>query len=127
VKTGLLFVLLLCLTSLVALTGVRQVMLQPLPTFAVNIVWLVLQIAPILLVLPGVLRFKRTPMFLASLAGTLYFIHGVMLASTEPLRLFGLVEAVIAIAAIGLAAYMVKLCPAADGSVNGNVDQPADP
>ena len=105
----MLLLLLLTMGSLVALTGLRQFLLQPLATQPSNIIWFLLQIAPILLVLPGAIRLKRTPLFLASLVSTLYFIHGVMLASTEPMRTVGVIEAVIALAACAIATYLVKI------------------
>jgi uncharacterized membrane protein len=106
--SGLLFLALLALGSLVALTGVRQFMLEPLANPETNIAWFALQILPLIAVLPGLLRASARSALLASLAAMLYFVHGVLVAATEPLRVFGVLECTAAIVLVASAALLVR-------------------
>jgi uncharacterized membrane protein len=88
--------------SLFALTGLRQFFLQPLASPFSNTLWFLLQVAPLLLALPGVLRATARGFFGAVLAAMLYFIHGVLEAATPQLRVFAWWE-------IGFATTLVVL------------------
>jgi len=89
---GYQFVALLLIGSLFALTGLRQFFVQPLASPLPNLIWFVVQVAPLLAILPGILRFPERGFFYAILAAMLYFIHGVMEAATADLRTIALWE-----------------------------------
>ena len=105
---GWLFVALLLIGSLVGINGLRQLFVQPLPTTSVNITWFVIQILPLLAVLPGMLRLRPRSVFGAAFVSMLYFIHGVLLAATAPLRTIGLLEAGFAVLLLAVATYMAR-------------------
>ena len=100
-----------CVAGLFALTGLRQLLIDPLPNPAVNLAWLGIQVLPLLAVTPGVLRLHTTSYFFAILVGMLYFVHGVQ-ASFGPadrhLNLWGLGEAFLAVALVGFASYALR-------------------
>lgn len=105
---GWLFLSFICMGSLFALTGLRQFFIEPLAGTGTNIVWFIIQILPIIAVLPGMLRMQINSFLYAILAASLYFIHGVMVAITEPLRWFGLIEVFFALAWMGVATYLLR-------------------
>lgn len=105
---GLQFLTLLLIGSLFALTGLRQFFVEPLATSSSNVIWFVIQVLPLLAVLPGVLRMKVRSYFFAVVAAMLYFIHGVMLASTADLRALGLWEVVFATALMFTATWVMR-------------------
>ena len=111
---ALLFACLLLLGSLFAVTGLRQFFLEPLDNPLPNAVWFVIQILPLLAVLPGILRLRYRSYFMAVLVATLYFVHGVLLAVTDELRTLGLWEVGFALGLILLATWMVRLLRALD-------------
>lgn len=102
------FVALLLIGSLVGINGLRQFFVQPLPTTSVNIAWFLVQILPLLAVLPGMLRLRPRSVFGAAFVSMLYFVHGVLLAATPPLRTMGLLEASCAVVLVGVATYMAR-------------------
>lgn len=79
---------------LVALTAWRQFGVDPIPNTRSNVVWFALQIAPLLLVLPGVLRRHANALFFATVVSFLYLVHGawVVMAANDDLRVLGSVE-----------------------------------
>jgi uncharacterized membrane protein len=94
--------------SLFALTGLRQFFLQPLASPLSNTLWFLLQVTPLLVALPGVLRATSRGFFGAVLAAMLYFIHGVMEAATPPLRAFAWWEIGFATALVVLGAFAMR-------------------
>jgi uncharacterized membrane protein len=94
--------------SLFALTGLRQFFVQPLASPFANVAWFVLQVLPLLAVLPGVLRLSARGFFYAILAAMLYFIHGVMEAATPALRGLALWEIGFATALVAVGAYAMR-------------------
>ncbi len=108
---GLQFLCLLTLASLFALTGLRQFFIEPLASNSSNIIWFTIQVAPLLLVLPGILRLNYTTYVLTTLVSMLYFVHGVLLAATPELRYFGLWEIAFAIGLIAAAAFGARHIP----------------
>ena len=99
------FLCVLLVGCLFALTGLRQFFVAPLPGSGSNLAWFVVQVLPLLLVLPGILRLQVRSFFFASLAGMLYFVHGILQAATPELRVMGLWEVGFAMALILVATY----------------------
>ncbi|MBX3705876.1 MAG: DUF2069 domain-containing protein [Pseudomonadales bacterium] len=97
---GIVLLALMLIGSLFALTGLRQFFVEPLANPLPNTLWFVLQVAPLLVVLPGVLRGSGRGFFYAMLAAMLYFIHGVMQAATPGLRTLALWEVGFSVALI---------------------------
>ena len=111
-----------CIAGLFALTGLRQLLIDPLPNATVNLAWLGIQLLPLLAVTPGVLRLHTTSYFFAILVGMLYFVHGVQ-ASFGPterhLNLWGLGEAFLAVALVGFASYALRALRTRDDTGSG--------
>jgi uncharacterized membrane protein len=89
---GLQFLCLLLIGSLFALTGLRQFFAAPLSGTVVNLVWFGVQVLPLLLVLPGILRLRARAFFFAALISMLYFTHGILQITTPDTRVMGLWE-----------------------------------
>lgn len=104
----LLFFSLLLIGSLFALTGLRQFFIEPLASTLSNAIWFVIQILPLLVIIPGLLRMHYRSCFFAILVGSLYFIHGVLLAVGEPLRTLGLWEVGFSLLLILVATYLLR-------------------
>ena len=105
---GWLFVALLLIGSLVALTGLRQFFIEPLATTSSNVIWFVVQLLPLLLPLPGVLLLHLRAVFMLCLATMLYFIHGVYVVSDPKLAVVGGVEIGCALVLCAVSALMVR-------------------
>lgn len=110
----LMFACLCMLGSLFALTGLRQFFVEPLDGTVSNVIWFVIQVLPLLAVLPGMLRQRYRSYFFAVLAGMLYFVHGVWLAAAAAHRTLGTWEVAFALLLILLCTYMVRLLRDAD-------------
>ncbi|MBK87683.1 MAG: hypothetical protein CMQ44_02390 [Gammaproteobacteria bacterium] len=89
---GWLFLSLVCVGSLFAVTGMRQFLIEPLNTPSSNAVWFLLQVLPLLLALPGALRGELRSMFMLCLISSLYFIHAVLVITDDRLFLAAAVE-----------------------------------
>jgi uncharacterized membrane protein len=89
---GLQFLSLLMIGSLFAITGLRQFFVEPLASTLPNLIWFGVQVAPLLMVLPGMLGLQPRNHFFGVLAAMLYFVHGVMEVSTPDLRVMALWE-----------------------------------
>jgi uncharacterized membrane protein len=105
---GLLFLSLVGLGSLLALTGLRQLFIAPLDDPVSNAIWFLIQVLPLLGVLPGMLRLRARSFLLAALAAMLYFSHGVVLAVEPALRVLGVLEAVFAVGLVLTATYALR-------------------
>ncbi len=105
---GFLFLALVLVGSIVALTGLRQIFLQPLADGTVNLVWFALQILPLLLTLPGLLRLEIRSAFMLCMVSLLYFIHGVLIIFDPPTQLLGAFEICFALGLCGVTAWMVR-------------------
>lgn len=105
---GLLFLTLLAMGSLVALTGLRQFFMQPLESTVPNLIWFGLQLLPLLLPLPGVLQMKLRATFMLCLCSTLYFIHGVYIAVDPQLLVLGAFEIGFSLMLCAVTAIMVR-------------------
>ncbi|MAT83674.1 MAG: hypothetical protein CMD39_05240 [Gammaproteobacteria bacterium] len=105
---GLQFLCLLAAGSLFAVTGLRQFFVEPLDDAVSNAVWFLLQAAPVLLVVPGMLRNSRRGYFYAILAASLYFIHGTMEAATADQRALALWETAFAVGLIAAASLAMR-------------------
>lgn len=112
---GLQFLALLLIGSLFAVTGLRQYFMEPLDSAVANHTWFALQVLPLLLVLPGVLRAgPHAPhssvrsYFYAIVAASLYFIHGAMEAATADQRAAAFWECGFAVALIAVASLAMR-------------------
>ncbi len=94
--------------SLFALTGLRQFFIHPLQDSSTNLIWFIVQVLPLLLVLPGLLGLKPRGFFFTALVSTLYFVHGVLLAVDPADRAIGLVEVGFAVVLLSLSGYAMK-------------------
>ncbi len=104
----LLFVCLLLIGSLFALTGMRQFFVEPLASTQSNIIWFVIQVAPLLVIIPGLLRMHYRSAFYTILVASLYFVHGVLLAVDEAHRLLAFTEVGISLALVLAATYLLR-------------------
>ena len=105
---GWLFVALMLIGSLVALTGLRQFFIEPLATATSNGIWFVVQLLPLLLPLPGLLHTNLRATFILCMTSMLYFIHGVYVISDPKLTLLGAFEIGFALALCAVCALMVR-------------------
>ncbi|MFM7120327.1 MAG: DUF2069 domain-containing protein [Gammaproteobacteria bacterium] len=111
---GFQFLALLCMGSLFALTGLRQFFIDPLPAATVNALWFALQVLPLLVVLPGVLRRHGRGFFYAALVALLYFVHGV-LATAAGRQALGLAETAFSIGLLAVAFLALRRLPRGAG------------
>lgn len=105
---GFIFLSYLCIGSLFAMTGLRQFFIEPLVGTATNAIWFLLQVAPLLVILPGLMRGTRNAPMYAIIVAMLYFVHGVLVAATDPLRWFGLIEIAFALALTWVSTVLLK-------------------
>jgi uncharacterized membrane protein len=105
---GLQFLTLFCIGSLFALTGLRQFFVEPLASANTNLIWFGIQVLPLLLVLPGVLRLTPRSYLFAILAAMLYFCHGVLQAVSVEDRLIGLWEVGFSLALVLTASFALR-------------------
>ena len=102
------FLTLLAIGSLFALTGLRQFFVEPLQTASSNVIWFGIQVLPLMLVLPGILRLTIRSYFLATLVAMLYFCHGVLQAVSAEDRALGLWEVAFSLALVLCASWAVR-------------------
>jgi uncharacterized membrane protein len=105
---GLQFLCLLLIGSLFAITGLRQYFAEPLASPFTNTLWFVIQVLPLLAVLPGVLRGTARGYFFTVLAASLYFVHGVIEAATPDLRTMAFWETGFAVALIAVSSLAMR-------------------
>ncbi len=105
---GWLFLSLMMVGSLFAMTGLRQFFIEPLDDAGVNAAWFVIQLLPLLLPLPGLLRGNLRPVFFMCMSSTLYFIHGVLVVSDPEMQLFGIFEILFALGLCATTAILVR-------------------
>jgi len=94
---GWLFLSLVCVGSLFAVTGMRQFFIEPLANASSNGIWFLIQVLPLLLALPGALKSELSSMFMLCLISCLYFIHAVLVISDDRLFLAATVELLFAL------------------------------
>ncbi|XOV84437.1 MAG: DUF2069 domain-containing protein [bacterium] len=105
---GWLFLSLMMVGSLFALTGLRQFFIEPLDDPGVNAAWFLIQMLPLLLPLPGLLRGHLRPAFFMCMSSMLYFIHGVLVVFDPDLFVFGLFEILFSLGLCGATAILVR-------------------
>jgi uncharacterized membrane protein len=105
---GLQFLCLLLIGSLFAVTGLRQYFVEPLDGALVNSLWFLIQVLPLLLVLPVMLKGGHRGYFYAVLAASLYFIHGVLEAATVDQRTIALWEVGFAVGLVAVASAAMR-------------------
>ena len=112
---GYLFLIYLCLGSLFALFGLRQFFIAPAASGLANGLWFALAVAPMLALIPGLLRplgpKARLTFFLASMAGMLYFVHGVWLIAGPDSRTMGLWQTGFALLLTALGSLATRAAP----------------
>lgn len=94
--------------SLFAITGLRQYFVEPLDSAFANTLWFVIEVLPLLAVLPGVLRGSSRGYFYAALAALLYFVHGTMEAATPDHRAIALWETGFAVGLVAVAGSAMR-------------------
>ena len=120
---GFQFLALICVGSLFALTGLRQFFVAPLPNELPNALWFLLQVSPLIAVLPGVLRGHGRGFFYAMLAAMPYFVHGVI-ALTAGSRGLGMAESGTAIALLAICYLALRRLPRGVGGEPASVNDP---
>jgi len=109
--TALRFTILLWSGSVFALLGLQRFFVDPLSSVAATVAVFVFQTAPLLIVLPMVLRNgARGPLWLC-LVMPLYFVHGVWQWNATDTRLFGIFEVIFALGAFITAWVLLKILP----------------
>ena len=111
---GWLFAALMLVGCLFALHGLRQFFIEPLTGTTANVIWFVIQLLPLLLPLPGLLRVQLRSTFMLCLVTMLYFTHGVYVIFDPKLALLGGFEIGFALALCAVTAYMVRKIREAD-------------
>ncbi|MGA0840548.1 MAG: DUF2069 domain-containing protein [Pseudomonadales bacterium] len=111
---GFQFLTLLCLGSLFAITGLRQFFMTPLANPVPNALWFLVQVSPVIAVLPGVLRGHGRGFFYAMLAALPYFLHGIVIV-TGGERGLGMVESGAAIALLAVCYLALRRLPRGAG------------
>ncbi len=115
-QTLRLLIIFILIGSLFAITGVRQFMLDPIHKVELDVMWFLLQVAPLLAILPGLLSGTRKGFMYCALASLFYFVHGVMLSTNPELQRLGILEAGLAMVLATVATLAGKA--AKDDSVN---------
>src|SRR3954466_9195116 len=108
-QTPLRVALLIWVGSLFALLGLQRFFVAPLPSFAATLAVFIVELAPILIVTPMVLRGgARGPMWMC-LVSILYFVHGVWQWSAPDMRLFGVLEVVFSVGVFVTALILARV------------------
>ena len=123
---GLQFLVLFSIGSLFALTGLRQFFVEPLASTGSNLIWFVIQVLPLLLVLPGVLRLSPRSYLFAILAAMLYFCHGVLQAVSIEDRTLGLWEVGFSLGLVLTASFALRHIRMASAGLDQADDAPED-
>ena len=118
---GLQFLTLLAIGSLFALTGLRQFFVEPLASESSNLIWFGIQVLPLLLVLPGVLRLTPRSYLFAILAAMLYFCHGVLQTVSLEDRVMGLWEVGFSLALVLTASFALRHLRMAAAEAEGSL------
>ena len=105
---GWLFLSLMMVGCLFALTGLRQFFMEPLDDAGVNAAWFVIQLLPLLLPLPGLLRAGLRPVFFMCMSSTLYFIHAVLVVFDPEMFWFGVFEIIFSLGLCAATAVLVR-------------------
>lgn len=106
------FTLLLWIGCLFALLGMQRFFVDPLPTLLATVAVFIVQVAPLLVVTPAVLRTtgSRGPLWVC-LVMLLYFVHGVWQWSTPAVRLLGSLELVFSVGAFVTSWILLRVIP----------------
>ncbi len=114
-QTPLRMTLLLWVGSLFALLGMQRFFVEPLPSLTATIAVFIVQVAPLLMVIPGALRKGSKGPLWVCLVILLYFVHGVWQAASHDARLIGILEVIFALGAFVTAWILLKVMPKEDG------------
>ena len=96
-QTLRMLIIFILIGSLFAITGVRQFMLDPIHKLPLDGLWFLVQVAPLLALLPGLLSTKRKGFMYCALVSLFYLVHGVMLSTNPDLQRLGILEAGLAL------------------------------
>ena len=105
---GWIFTSYVCMGSLLAITGVRQFMIEPFEPAWLNATWFFVQILPLLVTLPALMSGSLRGTFVLCMASLLYFVHGTMVIFEPELRVLGIIEAVFALGLCAATSYIVR-------------------
>jgi len=110
-QTPLKVALLLWVGSLFALLGMQRFFVEPLASMPLNVAVFIVQVAPLLIVLPMALRPGARGSLWMCLVMLPYFVHGVWQWTSPDTRLIGMLEVVFAVGAFVSAWISVKILP----------------
>lgn len=96
-QTIRLLIIFILMGSLIAITGLRQFLLDPIQKLPLDGFWFALQVLPLLILLPGLIRAQRKAFMYCALVSLFYFVHGVMLSTNPELQRLGIFEAGLAL------------------------------
>jgi uncharacterized membrane protein len=99
---------LISLGSIFSVLALYRYFVDPLASLLASTAVLVLQVAPLLLLVFGVIFLRSRQIFYLAIISLLYFIHGVVQVVDPGSRAFGLAEAVFAILLCVTTSYLVK-------------------
>ncbi len=122
-----LFTTFVALGSLVAMIGLKQFFLWPIDDNTINVIWFLLQVAPLLLPLPGIMSGQVRATFIVCLASQLYFVAGVLAMVDETTRLYGAVEITFALMLCGSTTMLVRKLRERDAALITNQETPTGP
>ncbi len=103
-----LLIIFILVGSLFAITGLRQLFLDPISDNNTNIFWFVLQVVPLVALIPGLLKGNRNGFVYCALVSLLYFVHGVMLSGDTEFGRLGVLEAGLALVLTAVASLGAK-------------------
>ena len=105
---GWLFLSYACVGSLFALTGLRQFFVTPLPDTGPNLLWFAIQVAPLVLTLPGLMQETIRTTFILCLSSMLYFVHAVIMIYDGSLVVLGWAELIFSLGLCGATTMLVR-------------------
>ena len=99
---------LISLGSIFSVLALYRYFVDPLDTLMVSTAVLLLQVAPLLVLVFGVIFLHSRKIFYLAMVSLLYFMHGIVLMVLPESRAFGLAEVVFALVLCVSASYLVK-------------------
>ena len=105
---GWLFLSYACVGSLFALTGLLQFFVTPLPDTGPNLLWFAIQVAPLVLTLPGLMQGTIRTTFILCLASMLYFVHAIIVIYDGSLIALGWAELLFSLGLCGATTMLVR-------------------
>ena len=103
-----LLIIFILVGSLCAITGLRQFLLDPIGQAHLDLLWFGLQLLPLLMLLPGLIRARRKAFMYCALVSLFYFVHGIMLSTNPELQRLGILEAGLALVLTTIASLAAR-------------------